>query len=146
MTPDLEVTVEDNSPNSNSQTDGIRVTAAGQFLPHKSDPDRSEYFFMYRIRIENEGDEPAMLRSRHWVILDANNKREEVVGEGVVGEQPHLAPGEEFEYTSYCPLGTSWGTMEGTYTFVRDDGSTFDAAIGRFFLVPEVDNALVPEL
>lgn len=127
-------------PNSEKVTEGIRVTAAAQFLPEKSEPD-TVWFYAYRVRIVNEGDQAARLISRHWVVLDAHNRREEVVGEGVVGRQPNLEPGEDFEYSSACPLNTAWGTMEGSYTFERPDGSQFEVAIGRFFLVPSVDNA-----
>ena len=127
-------------PNSDTVTHGIRVQAAAQFIPDRSEPDEM-WFYAYRVRIINEGDERAKLLSRHWVVLDANNQRREVDGEGVVGRQPDLGPGEMFEYTSGCPLNTAWGTMEGCYTFLRPDGSTFEAEIGRFFLVPSVDNA-----
>ena len=132
-------------PNSESTTDGIRVHAAAQFLPNESDPERSQYFFVYRIRVTNDGDQGAQLLSRHWVILDAHNRREDVRGEGVVGKQPELAPGEMFEYQSYCPLRTEWGTMEGSYTFCREDGSEFEVQVGRFFLVPTAENVLVSE-
>jgi ApaG protein len=112
------------------------VQAVAQYLPTESDPGSRRYLFSYRIRIANEGPQRARLRSRHWIILDADNKREDVKGPGVVGEHPDLGPGESFEYTSSCPLKTRWGTMEGSYTFERPDGSTFEAVVGRFFLVP----------
>ena len=131
------------SPNSETLTRAVRVTAAAQYLPNESDPDRNEYLYMYRIRITNEGSGTVKLHSRHWVIIDANNNREEVIGQGVVGKQPELAPGEQFEYTSSCPLRTKWGTMEGSYTFLQGDDGPFKVEIGRFFLVPSVDNALV---
>jgi ApaG protein len=130
------------NPNSDVVTEDIRVMAAAQFLPDRSEPD-SVWFYAYRLRIVNEGEEPARLLSRHWVVLDANNQREEIVGDGVVGRQPNLGPGEAFEYSSACPLSTAWGTMEGTYTFERPDGRVFQVVIGRFFLVPSVDNAAV---
>jgi ApaG protein len=133
------------TPNSATDTNGIRIEAAAQYLDSESDPDRSRYFYVYRVRICNDGAVSAKLLRRHWVILDANNHREEVVGEGVVGKQPDLGPGESFEYTSYCPLRTLWGTMEGAYTFATPDGGTFEAAVGRFFLVPSADNAIVSE-
>jgi len=131
------------SPNSEKTTQGMRVEAAAQFVPSESDPGMRRYLYIYRIRFVNEGTENAQLLSRHWIILDAENNREEVIGEGVVGKYPDLAPGETFEYTSYCPLRTEWGTMEGSYTFQRKNGSTFEAEIGRFFLFPSVDNMLV---
>ncbi len=129
------------SPNSNALTEGIRVTAAAQYVPDQSDPDRGVHFYAYRIRILNEGERRAKLLSRHWIILDAHGQRQDVVDDGVVGEQPDLAPGDSFEYTSSCPMATEWGTMEGTYTFEREDGSRFEVAIGRFFLVPSAQNA-----
>ena len=124
------------TPDSDTLTDGIRVRAAAQLLEDESDPARRLHVYGYRIRIENEGNERAQLLSRRWIVLDADNKREEIVGDGVVGRQPDLAPGEMFEYTSRCPLRTEWGTMEGSYTFRRPGGERFEVAIGRFFLVP----------
>lgn len=132
-------------PNSDQTTRGLRVRAEAQYLDSESDPDRRRYFFVYRIRLDNDGSEGARLLSRSWRILDANNHEERVEGDGVVGKQPHLAPGESFEYTSYCPLRTPWGTMEGTYTFESDGGERFDAVVGRFFLVPTSENAIVSE-
>lgn len=137
--------MSEQSPNSDVSTHGIRIEAAARHLEDDSDPDRGRYYYIYRIRITNDGTERAKLLSRHWVILDANNQREEVVGKGVVGKQPDLGPGEAFEYTSFCPLRTEWGTMEGSYTFVRPDGSTFHAAVGRFFLAPSAQNAIVEQ-
>ena len=124
------------SPNSNTVTRDIRIEAAAELLPKESEPDRGRYFYRYRVRITNEGATAARLISRRWLILDANNQSEEVQGDGVVGKQPNLAPGEMFEYESYCPLRTEWGTMEGAYSFLADDATQFDAKIGRFFLVP----------
>ena len=133
------------SPNSLAVTEGIRIEAAAQYLPQESDPESGKYFYVYRIRIQNDGEKGARLLTRHWIILDANNQREDVTGEGVVGQHPSLEPGEMFEYRSYCPLPTEWGTMEGTYTFAREGGKTFDARIGRFFLVPSSKNSVVPD-
>ena len=124
------------SAGSDTTTEGIRVQAQAQFLPGESDAERRHFVWAYRIVITNEGKSRAKLRSRHWVILDSDNRREDVRGGGVVGKTPSLAPGERFEYTSVCPLRTRWGTMEGSYTFEREDGSTFEASIARFFLVP----------
>ena len=138
----MEPTSNSNA-NSNVTTEGVRVQAAAQLVPDRSEPDRL-WWYAYRVRIVNEGTERVQLLSRHWVVLDANNDREEFVGEGVVGRQPQLGPGEMFEYTSSCPLSTAWGTMEGHYTFSRvDDDEEFDVSIGRFFLVPTVDNELL---
>ncbi len=123
------------SPNSTRVTAGISITAAAHYLAHESLPEEKQYVFAYKIVIENHGDTAAKLLERHWIILDADNSRDDVEGPGVVGETPRLAPGEKFEYMSGCQLPTPWGTMEGTYLFQRDDGSQFRAHIGRFFLV-----------
>ena len=102
---------------------------------------RQSFVFRYKITMSNVGDgvagnRTARLLSRHWVIVDGEGRREEVRGRGVVGEFPQLAVGDSYSYVSYCPLATSWGTMEGTYTFERGDGSRFEVRVGRFFLVP----------
>ena len=119
---------------SESLTRGIRVQVRSQFVPERSDPGESEWFFAYTIRIANESDRSAQLLSRHWVITDGNGKVEEVRGPGVVGKQPILGPGEDFEYTSACPLKTSFGVMEGTYQMVSPDGEHFDVHIAPFSL------------
>lgn len=129
---------------SDTTTHGIRVQAAAQYLSGESDPERRKFVYAYRIAISNVGSARAQLRSRHWVILDADNQRRDVRGPGVVGQTPALGPGESFEYTSSCPLDTKWGTMEGSYTFTRDDGTSFEVEIGRFFLVPS--NPKIPSL
>lgn len=131
-------------PSSESITSGIRVHAAAQYMADESDPQSGRWLYAYRIRIVNQSQQRVHLRSRHWIILDADNKREEVRGAGVVGEQPELAPGESFEYVSNCPLRTRWGTMEGNYTFERDDGTTFPVEVGRFFLVPSAPPIAAP--
>ena len=119
---------------SDTTTQGVRVGATAYYLPEQSEPDEHKFLFGYTIVIANQGDAPAQLVSRHWVIIDAEGRREEVRGPGVVGETPRLEPGQAFKYQSFCPLRTPWGTMEGTYQMRRDDGTTFDAQIGRFFL------------
>ena len=119
---------------SDEVTQGIRVGASAFYLPQESDPDEERFAFGYTIVIANEGDSPARLLRRHWVIIDANGHREDVRGPGVVGETPRLEPGQAFKYQSLCPIGTPWGTMEGSYTMQRDDGETFEAKIGRFYL------------
>jgi ApaG protein len=119
---------------SDVTTHGIRVGATAYYLPDESDPDIRKYVFGYTIVVKNEGDAPAQLISRHWVIIDALGRRGDVEGPGVIGQTPRLDPGEAFKYQSFCPLRTDWGTMEGTYTMRRDDGSTFDVNIGRFYL------------
>jgi ApaG protein len=116
-------------------TDGIRVTVKSAYRPERSQPAQRRWLFTYTVRIGNEGDAPAQLVARHWVITDANGAREEVAGEGVVGQQPRLAPGEAFEYTSFCVLETPHGSMRGSYRMIRGDGSTFDARIAPFALV-----------
>lgn len=118
-----------------AETQGIRVAAEATYVAVESDPAAGRFFFAYRIRIENVGDRPARLVSRHWVITDEVGHVEHVRGPGVVGETPRLEPGEAFEYTSFCPLATSSGSMRGTYQMVRDDGARFDAEIPRFTLL-----------
>jgi ApaG protein len=113
---------------------GIDVEAQGFYVADRSSPQQGYYFFAYRIRISNRGQEPARLVSRHWIISDGNGHVEEVRGEGVVGEQPRLSPGEAFEYTSFCPLPTPMGSMQGSYQMIRDDGSGFEAEIPAFTL------------
>lgn len=119
---------------SDLTTDGIRIRVQAKFLPEQSDPVRGIRVFAYTIRISNEGPAPAKLLNRHWVIKDSWGHTREVRGPGVVGEQPRLEPGQEFEYTSFCPLPTPQGTMSGSYGMVRDDGERFDARVGEFFL------------
>jgi len=115
-------------------TRGIRVAVSSQYVPEQSSPRDRRYVFAYTVKIVNEGDDPAQLRSRHWVITDGDGKIEEVRGPGVVGQKPMLKPGEHFEYTSGCVLPTPRGEMRGTYQMVREDGSTFDADIAPFYL------------
>jgi ApaG protein len=91
------------------------------------------------VKITNEGEAPIRLISRYWLIVDAQGRSHEVRGEGVVGQQPRIMPGESHEYSSYCPLPTMWGTMEGRYQMRRDDGTTFDATVARFYLVAPRD-------
>lgn len=112
----------------------IAVTVKTRFLDEQSEPEHARYVFSYTIRIENQGEIPAQLMSRHWVITDELGKVQEVHGEGVVGEQPHLRPGEYFEYTSGAVLETSLGTMYGTYQMQADDGLQFDANVALFTL------------
>ncbi|MFO0827580.1 MAG: Co2+/Mg2+ efflux protein ApaG [Phycisphaerales bacterium] len=123
------------SHGSEALTEGIRVTAAPMYLSAQSDPSSNKFVFSYDITIANEGDRRAKLVTRHWEIVDANGERHDVHGPGVVGQTPDIAPGERFEYSSFCPLTTPWGTMEGTYEFEREDGSTFQAIVARFYLV-----------
>jgi ApaG protein len=110
------------------------VTVAPRYLAEQSDPDSERYLFAYTIRIVNSGEVRAQLVSRHWIITDANQRIEHVRGPGVVGEQPHLEPGEAFEYTSGCPLPTPFGSMQGSYQCVADDGTRFEVPIAEFLL------------
>ena len=112
----------------------IAVSAATQYLAEQSDEAAGRYVFAYTITIRNAGSVAAQLISRHWIITDANGEVEEVRGPGVVGAQPVLRPGESFEYTSACPLGTAFGTMHGTYQMLTEQGEYFDAEIAAFSL------------
>jgi ApaG protein len=112
----------------------ITVSSRVQFVPDQSDPGQSRYVFAYTITIKNTGNITAQLVSRHWVITDANDHVQEVKGEGVVGEQPVLRPGESFEYTSGAAIATPVGTMRGSYQMVAEDGERFDAPIPEFTL------------
>jgi len=122
------------STTSEALTRGIRVRVQSEHLPDGSEPDEKKWLFTYTVRIMNEGSDTVQLLSRHWVITDGNGKVEEVRGKGVVGEQPVLRPGEAFEYTSGCPLQTSFGTMQGTYQMTTADGTLFDVEIAPFAL------------
>ncbi len=122
-------------PVSTALTSGIRIHVKSEFRPDRSAPAAGRFLFAYTVRISNEGDVPAKLVSRHWIITDAEGGKEEVVGDGVVGQQPRLESGESFEYTSFCILKTPHGSMRGTYQLVRDDGAAFEAAIAPFTLV-----------
>jgi ApaG protein len=117
---------------STTTTEGIRITVKPQYWPERSAPEAGQFAFMYTVEISNVGTEVAQLKSRHWVITDANGKVEEVRGEGVVGKQPKLGPGERFEYTSWAMLRTPFGTMRGTYAMARGNGETFEARITEF--------------
>ncbi len=119
---------------SESITSGIRVAVLSEYVPERSAPENDYYFFAYHIRISNEGDRPAQLVSRRWVITDGRGRQEVVEGPGVVGETPLLGPGESFVYTSFCPLPTDTGLMEGHYSMVRPNGERFEATIAPFFL------------
>lgn len=115
-------------------TNGVSVEVSARFAPDHSAPHLGQWFFVYTVRIRNVGDETVQLLARHWVITDATGKVEEVRGPGVVGEQPVLQPGEAFEYTSGCPLGTPTGSMQGRYEMRSAGGARFHAEIPRFAL------------
>lgn len=112
----------------------IRIKVATNYVDDQSEPDADRYVFAYTITISNAGDVPATLVSRHWVITDANGKVQEVSGDGVVGEQPHLNPGERFRYSSGAVLETPVGAMQGLYRMETDSGASFDAPIDPFTL------------
>jgi len=116
------------------KTHNITVKTRTTYVPDQSNPEADRYVFAYTITISNTGETPARLVSRHWIITDANNKVQEVKGMGVIGEQPHLKPGQSFEYTSGSAIATPVGTMRGTYQMVADDGTRFDADIPEFTL------------
>jgi ApaG protein len=113
-------------------TDGLTVRVAVNFLPEQSRIEAGKWFWVYHIRIENETGQTLQLISRHWRITDATGKVDVVEGEGVVGEQPVIAPGRSHDYVSGCPLTTPQGSMEGHYTFVGEDGRAFQASIPYF--------------
>ncbi len=119
---------------SSTTTSGIRITLKPAYWPERSSPEAGQFAFMYTVEIANVGTESAQLRSRHWIITDANGKVEEVRGLGVVGKQPRLSPGESFEYTSWAMLRTPFGSMRGSYAMVRPNGEVFEAKIAEFAL------------
>jgi ApaG protein len=120
---------------STAVTHGIQVQVESRYLPDQSDPPAHRWLFAYTVRIANVGESAAQLRTRHWIIADADGNPEEVEGPGVVGHTPRLEPGEGFQYQSYCVLKTAHGSMQGTYGMVRDDGTAFEAVIAPFSLV-----------
>ena len=119
---------------SDTTTRGIRIQVQSFYDEERSSPSESYYFFAYRVRISNVGGETAQLVSREWIITDGNGDTQRVQGPGVVGEQPVLAPGEEFEYTSFCPLPTPVGAMYGSYLMSLPNGEKFEAEIAPFSL------------
>jgi ApaG protein len=122
-----------------STTRGVTVRVASSFLPEQSQPAGGRWFWSYHIRIENGGAQAVQLLSRFWIITDGRGARHEVRGDGVVGEQPVIRPGERYDYVSGCPLQTPTGRMEGSYRLQAEDGETFDVAIPRFpLLAPAV--------
>lgn len=157
-----------NNAGSDCITRGIRVMVVPEFLREQSDAEAGRYLFAYRVRITNQSDLIVQVMRRHWIIVDADGDRREVEGDGVVGRQPILEPGATFEYASYCPLATRWGTMEGSFLLSVLDGqgisidpeilddapaasdatqtppipSEMRVRIGRFFLIaPEPNGA-----
>ena len=112
----------------------FHIDVATRYLDEQSEPDQDRYVFAYTVHIRNNGSVPARLLGRHWIITDANGHVQEVNGEGVVGEQPWLRPGEDFSYTSGAVLETHLGTMQGSYEMIADDGTRFQAPIPAFTL------------
>jgi len=115
-------------------TRGVRVEVNVEFVPQRSDRALGRWFFAYHIRITNEGPVTVQLLTRHWIITDSDGRVEEVQGPGVVGAQPVLQSGQSFEYSSFCPLRTPFGSMRGTYQMVTQSGEQFDAQIATFSL------------
>jgi ApaG protein len=117
-----------------SPVNKISVEVETTYVDEQSDPNERRYVFSYTITIRNEGAVPARLLTRHWIITDANGKVQEVRGDGVVGEQPHLKPGQGFRYSSGAVLETPVGAMQGSYEMIDDEGQRFDAPIQPFRL------------
>ncbi|TYC67490.1 Co2+/Mg2+ efflux protein ApaG [Stappia sp. BW2] len=124
-------------------TQGIEVSVEPFYMDDESRPEASEYIWAYMVEIHNGGSEPVQLKTRYWQITDALGRKEEVSGEGVVGEQPVIEPGETYEYSSHCPLSTDSGIMAGSYSMERPDGSLFDVVIPAFSLdLPDAIHSL----
>ncbi|MEI7656472.1 MAG: Co2+/Mg2+ efflux protein ApaG [Phycisphaerae bacterium] len=124
---------------STCTTGNFTVRASPFYLADKSNPEERRYVFAYRMTIECHGPVEAQLLSRRWLICDAEGHTHTVEGDGVIGMQPSFSDGVTFQYTSYCPLATRWGTMEGSFTMAKPDGETFEIAIARFYLVAPGD-------
>jgi ApaG protein len=119
---------------SEATTRNIRVRVQAQYDPSRSSPPQNQWFFLYTVNILNQGQDTVKLISRHWIITDGMGKVQEVQGPGVVGNQPVLAPGQSFEYTSGCPLTTPFGSMHGTYQMISQADKQFDVEIAPFTL------------
>lgn len=119
---------------SEAVTRRIRVSVSAEYAPARSSPSDNQWFFVYTITIANEGEETVQLLTRHWIITDATGRVEQVRGPGVIGQQPTLAPGASFTYTSGCPLPTPFGMMQGSYQMTTPAGETFDVTIAPFTL------------
>ena len=113
----------------------IKIDIISKYIPERSSPAKSYYFFSYHVTIKNQGDLSTQLISRYWHITDGNGNTEDIHGPGVVGQTPVILPGQSFEYTSFCPLSTPIGFMEGSYRMKKQSGKEFDAVISRFRLV-----------
>ena len=121
-------------PTSDATTDNIRVEVLSRHSPENSKPQEDIWVFEYTVRITNQGTETVQLLTRHWIITDAFQQIKEVKGPGVVGEQPVLAPGDSYKYSSWCPLATPMGMMHGTYQMATQGGRQFDVEIAPFAL------------
>jgi ApaG protein len=119
---------------SEATTEGVRVVVRPSYMAAQSSPSERRFLFSYSVSIFNEGSSRIRLAHRHWRIVDSEGEERVVEGPGVVGQHPELGPGDSFEYASFCPMTTPWGTMEGSFTFERD-GKPFEVAVKRFFLV-----------
>jgi len=119
---------------SEAITQGIQIRVQSEYLEQESSPDNKQYVFAYHVTLINQSDETVQLISRHWIINNADGKKEEVKGMGVIGQQPVIPPGETFTYSSFCPLETPVGSMYGTYQMLNEDGEEFDAKIAPFTL------------
>jgi len=117
------------------ETRGVMVRVSVSFLPEQSEPAAGRWFWAYHIRLENGGEQEVQLLTRRWVITDGRGARHSVEGEGVVGEQPVIAPGQSYDYVSGCPLDTPTGAMEGSYQMIGADGEIFNVRIPRFQLI-----------
>lgn len=122
---------------SEVETESVLVRAIPQYQPEESQPEKGFYMFHYTIFILNRNPEPVQLLSRHWIIIDGDGNRQDVEGPGVVGQTPLLEPNQSYNYSSFCPLPTEFGTMEGFYHFRRPSGELFTAEIGRFYLTTD---------
>jgi len=118
---------------SRMTTDDITVTVVPRWVPPGEAPEAGRFCFAYRVVVFNESAFSVTLLARRWRIVNAEGREVVVEGEGVIGEQPRIEPGHVFSYTSWCPLDTAWGTMEGLYRMERDDGTLFDVAVGRLY-------------
>jgi ApaG protein len=119
---------------SDAVTNDVRVEVLSRHSPENSKPLLSEWVFQYTVRITNQGNDAVQLLSRHWIITDAADAVREVQGDGVIGEQPLLQPGQSFQYSSWCPLSTPMGSMHGTYQMIGSDGRVFDIEVAPFAL------------
>lgn len=124
---------------SKATTNGITISAISNFLEDYSTPSQKKFYYSYRIKITNESEVTVQLVSRYFLVIDSYSNQKIVRGEGVVGKQPKIQPGETFQYCSFAPLATNFGTMEGLYHFITNEGSKFDAEIARFYFATNLN-------